>query len=112
QAIDGGIEETSDIKFLFANIYLNARRYSQAYEMFNKIEAKIPKEDKPLFYYYYAQSAFGVHRYDEYLTLLQKAIKLDKATYASVLVDAYTKVADRYNQAGRLDEYINYLGKA
>lgn len=112
KAIDSGIEETSDIKFLFANIYLNARRYKHAYEMFNKIEAKIPEEDKPLFYYYYAQSAFGVRRYDEYLTLLQKAIELDKATYASALVDAYTKVADRYNQAGRLDEYIKYLGKA
>jgi tetratricopeptide (TPR) repeat protein len=112
KAIDSGIEETSDIKFLSANIYLNARRYSQAYEMFKKIEAKIPKEDKPLFYYYYAQSAFGVRQYDEYLTLLQKAIELDKATYASALVDAYTKVADRYNQAGRLDEYIKYLVKA
>ena len=112
KAIADGIKESPDIQFLFANIYLNARRYSRAYEMFKKIEAKIPKEDKALFYYYYAQSAFGVRGYDEYLTLLQKAIELDETTYASALVDAYLKVADRYNQAGQLDEYIKYLGKA
>jgi tetratricopeptide (TPR) repeat protein len=112
KAVADGIGDSSDIQFLFANIYLNARRYSQAYGMLKKIEAKIPKEDKSLFYYYYAQSAFGIRQYDNYLTLLQKAIKLDKATYASALVEAYLKVADRYNQAGRFDEYIKYLDKA
>ena len=112
KAVADGIGDSPDIQFLFANIYLNARRYSQAYGMLKKIEAKIPKEDKALFYYYYAQSAFGVRRYDKYLILLQKAIELDEATYASALVEAYLKVADRYNQAGQLDEYIKYLGKA
>lgn len=112
KAVADGIDESTDIQFLFANIYLNARRYSRAYEMLKKIEAKIPKEDKALFYYYYAQSAFGIRRYDAYLVLLQKAIELDEATYASALVEAYLKVADRYNQAGRLDEYIKYLGMA
>ena len=112
RAVADGIDNSTDIQFLFANIYLNARRYSRAYGMLKKIEAKIPKEDKALFYYYYSQSAFGIRRYDEYLSLLQKAIELDEATYASALVEAYLKVADRYNQAGRLDEYIKYLGKA
>ncbi len=112
KAVADGIGDSPDIQFLFANIYLNARRYSQAYGMLKKIEAKIPKEDKALFYYYYARSAFGIRRYDEYLALLQKSIELDEATYASALVEAYLKVADRYNQAGQLDEYIKYLGKA
>jgi tetratricopeptide (TPR) repeat protein len=112
KAVADGINETPDIRFLLANIYLNARRYERANEMFKKLEKTIPKEDKALFYYYYAQSAFGVHQYDEYLKLLQKAIKLDEATYKSALVDAYLKVADRYNQAGQLDEYIKYLAKA
>ncbi len=112
KAVADGIDESTDIQFLFANIYLNARRYGRAYRMLKKIEEKIPKDDKALFYYYYAQSAFGIRRYDEYLVLLQKAIELDEATYAGALVEAYLKVADRYNQAGRLDEYIKYLGKA
>jgi len=112
KAVSDGIKDSPDIQFLFANIYLNARRYKQAYEMFKKLEPTIPKEDKALFYYYHAQSAFGVHRYDEYLELLRKAIKLDKATYSSALVEAYLRVADRHNQAGQLDKYIQFLAKA
>lgn len=112
KAVQDGIKDSPDIQFLFANIYLNARRYKQAHEMFKKLEAAIPKEDKALFYYYYAQSAFGVQQYDKYLKLLGKAIELDKATYKSALVDAYLKVADRYNQAGQLDKYIEFLEKA
>jgi len=112
KAVAAGIDDTPDIQFLMANIYLNAGRYEQANEMFTKLEKTMPKEDKALFYYYYAQSAFGVHQYDEYLRLLGKAIKLDEATYKSALVDAYLKVADRHNQAGQLDKYIDFLAKA
>jgi len=112
KAISDKIEDLPDIQFLLANIYLNAGRHKHAYDMFKKIEPTVPKEDKPLFYYYYAQSAFGVHNYDQYLKLLAEAIKLDKATYESALVDAYMKVADRYNQAGQLDKYIEFLAKA
>jgi len=112
KAVADGINDTPDIQFLLANIYLNGRRYEQANEMFKKLEKTIPKEDKALFYYYYAQSAFGVHQYNKYLRLLGKAIEMDEATYKSALVDAYLKVADRYNQAGQLDKYIDFLAKA
>ena len=112
KAVADGIDETPDIQFLLANIYLNGRRYEQAHQMFTKLEKTIPREDKALFYYYYAQSAFGAHQYDEYLKLLGKAITLDEATYKSALVDAYLKVADRHNQAGQFDKYINFLAKA
>jgi len=112
KAIEDGIGDSPDIKFLLANVYLNAKRYRQANQMLKKIEAVIPKEDKALFYYYYAQSAFGIHQYDQYLALLQEAIKIDEATYGSALVDAYLRVADRHNQAGQLDKYIELLAKA
>jgi tetratricopeptide (TPR) repeat protein len=80
--------------------------------MFKQIEATIPAENKGLFYYYYAQSAFGIGQFEEYLRLLGEAIKLDKKAYAPTLVDAYAKVADQYNSAGDLDKYIYYLEKA
>jgi tetratricopeptide (TPR) repeat protein len=112
KAVADGINDTPDIQFLTGNIYLNARRYDKANEMFKNLEETIPKEDKALFYYYYAQSAFGVHQYDEYLRLLGKAIEIDETTYKSALVDAYLKVADRHNQAGQLDKYIEFLAKA
>ncbi|MHC4984082.1 MAG: tetratricopeptide repeat protein, partial [Planctomycetota bacterium] len=50
KAIADGIEDRPDIHFLKANIYLNARRYRRAYEMFGQIKETIPDEDKALFY--------------------------------------------------------------
>jgi tetratricopeptide (TPR) repeat protein len=112
KAIADGIEDRPDIKFLRANIYLNAGRYDQAYAMYRQIRGVIPKEDQALFLYYFSQAAFGVGRYEEYLSLLNDAIKLNKAAYQPTLVEAYLKVADQYNQAGDLPKYIDYLTKA
>jgi len=109
KAVADGLKDRPDIDFLKANIYLNAGRYEQAYEMFGKIKDTVSKEDKALFYYYYSQAAFGVGKYDEHLKLLNEAIKLDKAAYEPTLVEAYQKVAEQYNQAGQLDKYIEYL---
>jgi len=112
RAIADGIKDRPDIHFLKANIYLNARRYARAYEMFAKIRETIPKEDKALFFFYYSQAAFGIDKYDEYLQLLGEAIKLDKAAYEPTLVEAYLKVAGQYNQAGDFAKYIEFLEKA
>jgi len=112
RAVADGIEETADIRFLKANIYLNARRYRRAYEMFAKIADEIGKADRALFHYYFAQSAFGIGKYDEYLAHLEEAIKLDKEAYEPTRVEAYLKVAEQHNQAGKLDRYIEYLAKA
>ncbi len=79
--------------------------------MFTKIEPTV-KEDKALFYYCYAQAAFGSGQYDRYLELLEQAIKLDPAAYKAARVDAFLSVADQYNEAGNLDKYIEFLGKA
>ena len=79
--------------------------------MFTKIGPTV-KEDKALFYYYYAQAAFGTGQYDRYLELLEEAIQLDPAAYKATRVDAYLSVADQYNEAGNLDKYIEFLGKA
>ncbi len=80
--------------------------------MFDKIGPTVPQDDKPLFYYYYAQAAFGTGKYDRYLELLGEAIKLKPEAYKSTLVDAYVQVADQYNQSGQLDRYIEFLVKA
>jgi tetratricopeptide (TPR) repeat protein len=112
KAIADGIDDRPDIQFLRANIYMNAGRYEQAHAMYKAIGPKIPKEDLPLFYYYFAQSAFGSGDYEEYLKLLQEAIRLNPAAYQSTLVDAYLKVAEEYNQSGQMDKFIAYLSKA
>ncbi len=112
RAVADGIEDRPDIQVLRATIYLNARRYAKAYDMFKEIGPKVPKEDKALFTYYFAQAAFGTGRYDQYLSLLQEAIELDPKAYESTLVDAYLKVADQANQSGELPKYIEYLAAA
>ena len=111
KAIADGIEDRPDIHVLRATIYLNAHRYAQAYDMFTAILHTV-KEDKALFYYYYAQAAFGTGQYDRYLELLEEAIRLDPSAYKATRVDAYLAVADQYNQAGNLDKHIDYLVKA
>ena len=117
KAVEAGMKQDRDIQFLRTSIYLNARRYAQAYEMFKKLAASPPKpkddkrtkEDKALFNYYFAQAAFGVGKYDEYLQLLKKAIELDSAAYEASLLDAYLSVAEQQNQQGDIDGYIKYL---
>ena len=112
KALADGIEDRPDIHVLMASIYLNAGRYAQAYEMFEKIGPAVKDEDKALFYYYQAQAALGIGNYDRYLELLGEAIKLKPEAYKSTLVDAYVQVADQYNQAGRLERYLEFLIKA
>lgn len=112
KAVAEGIEDKPDIRFLRANIYLNAGRYRQAYEMYGQMRAVIPADDRALFFYYYAQAAFGVGRLEEHLSLLGEAIKLNKTAYQPMLVEAYLRVADQYNQAGDLAKYIDYLNRA
>jgi tetratricopeptide (TPR) repeat protein len=112
KALADGLGDRPDIHVLRASIYLNGRRYQQAYQMFAKIGPTVPKEDKALFYFYFAEAAFGTGHYGEYLDLLGKAIELNPEAYKSTLVDAYQRVADQYNEAGKLDKYIEYLAKA
>ena len=109
RAIEGGLGERADTQMLLANIYLNARRHDRAYEMYKALEETVPEEDAALYAFYFAQSAFGVRKYDEYLDQLREAVKLDPDAYRSALVDGYLQVADRYNQAGQLDKYIEHL---
>jgi len=109
KALADGIEDRPDIHVLRATIYLNARRFTEAYRMFGEIGASVPEEDKALFHYYYAEAAFGTGQFDRYLELLRAAIKLDPEAYQATLVDAYLQVADQHNQAGELKKYIEFL---
>ena len=108
-AIDNGMESTADVQMLLANIYLNGRRFQKAYELYQALDEQIAEEDRALHRYYFAQSALGVGKYDEYLEHLNEAVKLDPESYESALVDAYLAVADKYNQLGQLSRYIEYL---
>ena len=101
-----------DIDFLEANIWLSARRYENAEQIYNELQDKVAKDDKGLFWYYRAQTALGMKRYDEFLERLNKAIEAEPEVYESTLADAYVTVANGYNQLGENAQYLEYLQKA
>jgi len=112
KSIDDSEEPKVELQMLRANTYLNAHRYQRAHELYQELAKQIgnqSEKEQALYHYYNAESSLGLARYDEYLKHLKKAIELDAETYASALVDAYTVVAEKYNQAGQLDRYIEYL---
>jgi len=117
RAIEMGIDEL-DIYFLRANIFLGAGRYDKAYGLYKELEpkfmdpenpAKIPDTEKALFCHQYAEAAFGMGLYDDFLNYTNESIKLEPDTYKPALVDAYLRVANRKNQAGDQQGYIDYL---
>ena len=85
---------------------------SVPFEMYASLGDMIPEEDAALYAFYFAQSAFGVRKYDSYLKQLQKAVALDPEAYKSALVDGYLQIPDRYNMAGQLGKYIDHLTMA
>ena len=101
-----------DIRFLDANIWLSARRFANADRIYQGLEEKLRKEDAGLFWFYWAQTALGLEDYDAYLARLQKAIDAEPDVYKSTLADALVTVANRYQQRGDNDRYVEYLNKA
>jgi tetratricopeptide (TPR) repeat protein len=110
RAIDMGIDEPA-ILFLRANIFLGAGRYEKAHALYAEMESKVGDAEKALFYHQFAEAAFGMGLYDEFLKYTDESIKLEPATYGPALVDAYLRVANRKNQAGDQAGYIEYLNK-
>jgi tetratricopeptide (TPR) repeat protein len=103
------------IRFLEANIWLNARRYAKAdalYKQLDELGRKLEKSDEGLFWYYWARTALGLDDYDAYLKRLAKAIEAEPEVYKPTLADAYVAVANRYQQRGETARYIEFLKKA
>ena len=111
RAIEMGIT-VPDILFLRANIWLGAGWFEKAYALYAELEKDIAEDEKALFHHQFAEAAFGLDRFDEFLKHTNEAIKLEPDIYKPTLVNAYLRVAFRKNQAGDLKGYIEYLDKA
>ena len=103
---------TQQIRFLEANIWLNARRFTRADALYKSLEDKLDKADVGLFWFYWAQTALELDDYANYLARLDKAIAVEPAAYKPMLPDAYVTVARRYQQRGDNKLYIEFLAKA
>jgi len=104
--------DVPQIRFLEANIWLNARRYAKADAIYRKLEGKLDKGDEGLFWFYWSRAALGMDDYKAYLARLDKAIKAEPSVYKPTLPDAYVTVANRYQQRGDNKRYIEFLTKA
>jgi len=101
-----------EIHFLEANIWLNARRYSNASDIYTTLEDKVGKEAAGLFWFNWAQAALGLQQYDDYLARLEKAIAADPVIYKPTRADAFVTVARRYQQQGDTKKHVEFLNKA
>jgi tetratricopeptide (TPR) repeat protein len=100
------------LRFLEANVWLNAGRFAKADAIYKDLQDKLDKGDVGLFWFYWAQTALGLEDLDNYLARLKKAIESEPDTYKATLADAYVAVARRYQQRGDDARYIDFLGKA
>ncbi len=101
-----------DIHFLKANIWLAARRYGRAAEIYATLEEKVKKADAGLFWYSWSQAGLGLQDFEAYLARLQKAIEAEPDLYRPTLTDALVTVAQRYQQQGDTAKYIEFLQRA
>jgi tetratricopeptide (TPR) repeat protein len=101
-----------DIRFLEANTWLSARRFANAERIYAGLEEKVTKDEAGLYWFYRAQAALGLEDYDGYLARLEKAIAAEPDVYKPTLADALVTVANRYQQRGESDRYVEYLTKA
>jgi tetratricopeptide (TPR) repeat protein len=101
-----------EIRFLEANIWLSARRFANADQIYAQVEEKVRKEDAGLYWFSWAQTALGLDDYDGYLNRLGKAIEAEPEVYKSTLADALVTVANRYQQRGENARYLEFLTKA
>jgi len=101
-----------ELRFLEANIWLNARRFANADRIYQGLAEKVKKEDAGLFWYHWSQTALGLDDYDAYLTRLNKAIAAEPDVYKSMLADALVTIANRHHQKGDNAKFLEFLGKA
>jgi tetratricopeptide (TPR) repeat protein len=101
-----------DIQFLEANVWLTAHHYAKADVIYKSLVEKVSKEDAGLLWSLWSQTALGLDDYDNYLARLQKAIDAQPGVYRATMSDALVTVARRYQQTGKHDRFIEYLGLA
>lgn len=104
--------EIFELRFLQANVWLSARRYAKAEPMYAALREDVPEADAGLYWFYAAQTALGLGKYDAYVERLEKAIEAEPDVYKPTLADAFVTVANRHHQRGDSARYIEFLARA
>ena len=107
-AIDGGLD-TPELHLLHADVWLHAGRYARARAIYERIEDRVPDDQRAAYYHNDAQACLGLDDLEGYLERLGKAVAIDAKTYGPQLAGAYRVAADRSSAAGDLANQIRYL---
>ena len=108
RALDAGLD-TPLVHLLHADIWLRARRYDRALRIYQALEEKVPAAEQARYYRHFAGACLATDDVEGYLIRLKQALAVTPKTDERVLADAYRRVAQHYNAAGDLDNYIHYL---
>ncbi len=108
KALDGGLDEP-EVRLLQADIWLCARRYSTARDIYATLQDSLPAKSRPAYEFSFAKACRGMDDLDGYLQHLRRAVALEPETYRPLLGDAYRHAAERCSSDGDLDDYIRYL---
>ncbi len=108
KAFEMGLDEPA-MHVLQGDIWLAAKDYSRARDVYQSVESTVPAEVQAAFYYHYGQALFGLNDLTGFLKCLETAIQRDPQTYQPKRREAYTMLADRYCMLGDLDHTIEYL---
>ena len=106
-----GLDDAS-MQLLEADIWLNARLFSRARDIYELIEAIVLPEELPGYHYRFGQTLFGLDDLEGFQQHLQTAARLDPQGYKPKLLEADVMLADRYCIQGNLAGYVQRLESA
>ena len=111
KAYELGLNDAS-MQLLEADIWLNARLFGRARDIYELIEEIVHPEALPGYHYRFGQALFGLDDLGGFQQHLQMAAQLDPQAYKPKLLEADIMLADRYCIQGNLAGYVQHLESA
>ena len=108
QAVDAGLDGPH-VRLLEADIWLRARRFAKALDIYATLQGKVPAEDQYRYYRHFAEACLATDDVEGYLDRLEKAAALDREPDPPMLAAAYLRAAQRYAADADLPNYIRCL---
>ena len=103
---------TTETRLLLGDVWLGARRWRRATAEYRRIKDQVPDAKRAAYFHSYARAVWGMGDVEGFVSRMERAAELDRATYGPLLGRAYVDAAEWYNQEGHLPKYIEYMRRA
>ena len=94
---------------LHADIWFSAHEYARARDIYETIEAAVPKPRAAEYHYRYGLTLYWLDDLQGFQKHIEIAGEIDPEGYGPKLLEAHTLLADRYCVRGDLERYIHHL---